>query len=72
MKNKIIRYGLPVLLWMVYTFPAIAQPVEPPTEEDPLEPDPTPIDNWILFLVFLSVALGICYFRNREIKNNAL
>lgn len=62
MKNQILKFGLWAFLWMVYTLPAIAQPDDPPTDEDPWEePDPTPIDNWVLLLILAGVAVGV-YF----------
>lgn len=63
MKNNILKFGLLAFLWMVYTLPAIAQPIEPPSEDDPFEPEPAPIDNWVVFLIFMSVAVGV-YFIN--------
>ena len=52
---------------MVYTLPAIAQPVDPPTDDDPLE-DPTPIDNWILLLILASVAVGVYFLMKHRRK----
>ncbi|WP_143736567.1 hypothetical protein [Moheibacter sediminis] len=58
MKNNILRYGLPAFMWLVFSLPALAQfnnPGDPPTEDDP---DPAPIDNWMLILVLAGIALG--------------
>jgi len=69
MKNQILKFGLLAFLWMVYTLPAIAQPVDPPGEEDPFEPeDPTPIDNWMLLLILASVAVGVYFLMKHRRK----
>lgn len=63
MKNNILKFALLAFFWMIYTLPLIAQPVDPPGEDDPFEPeDPTPIDDWMVLLILASAATGI-YFR---------
>ncbi len=59
MKNNIYKYGLLAIMWMVYTLPVLAGPIDPPTDDDPI--DPAPIDSWMMFLVFAGAALGM-YF----------
>lgn len=68
MKNNILKYGILAVLWVAYTLPAMAQfdPVDPPADDDPV--DPAPIDNWILVLVLAGIALGayLIIKRNRK------
>lgn len=45
-------------LWAIFTLPAMAGPVDPPGEDDPIYEDPTPIDNWMLLLILAGVAVG--------------
>jgi len=58
MKNNITKFGLLALIWLVYIVPVTAGPVDPPGGEDPPYIDPTPIDNWLLMLVFAAIAIG--------------
>lgn len=51
---------------MAYTLPAMAQPVDPPGEDDPIYQDPTPIDNWILLLLAGSFIGIYCLIRHRK------
>lgn len=68
MKNKIFKYGLGVILWAVFTLPALAGPVDPPGEDDPV--DPVPIDNAMILLILAAVILGFYYLKFRGIKTD--
>ncbi len=56
MKNNIYKYGLLAIIWMVYTLPVLAGPIDPPTDDDPI--DPVPVDNWMLLLLFAGITIG--------------
>jgi len=65
MKNKILKYAL-AMVWLIYTIPAIAGPVDPPGGDDPPFEDPTPIDSWMVALILAGIVLGIYYIRFRK------
>jgi len=44
-------------MWLAYTFPAMAGPVDPPGEDDPI--DPAPINKWALILIMAAITIGI-------------
>jgi len=72
MKNKILKYGISAIIWIVFTLPALAGPVDPPGGEDPPYVDPTPLDNWAILLVFAGIILGIYFvkkYRNMAMKS---
>jgi len=61
MKNKLIKSGLLLLMWLVYGLPVLAGPVDPPGGEDPPYIDPTPINQWEFMLIFAAIAVA-AYF----------
>lgn len=68
MKHKALHLSLFAFFWMAYTLPALAEPVTPPDEEDPVYQDPAPIDDWFPLLVFAGIILGMIYLVKRESK----
>lgn len=55
MKNIIFKYGLSAFFWCMLALHVAAQPIDPPMEDDPM--DPTPIDSWIFALVIIAAVL---------------
>lgn len=69
MKNNILKFSLPVIFFLTYTLPVLAQdgePGTPPAEDDPQ----TPLDNWQMLLVMVALIVGI-YFLTRRKKQTA-
>jgi hypothetical protein len=68
MKNKILKSGFSVLAFLIFTLPILAQddPNDPYAGDDPHE---TPIDNWMLLLVFVALVIGI-YFIVKARRNS--
>lgn len=71
MKMNVLKSGLLGILWMVYSLPILAGPVDPPGEDDPIYEDPTPIDNWMLLLLMGAVAVGIYFLVKYRRKSMA-
>lgn len=65
MKNKILKYGTAAILWLIYVFPVMADPVYPPSDENPDETQ-APIDQWLIVLILTGIILGIHYIRHRK------
>ncbi len=65
MKNNIYKYGLLAIMWMVYTLPALAGPIDPPTDDDP---DPVPVDEWLPYLFSIGLLVGLFYKIIKEAK----
>lgn len=64
MKNQLFKYLLPALLWTIYTIPAIADPNDPETEDDPL-----PADNWLIVLFIIAIMIAMHYlYKNKTLK----
>ena len=69
MKNKISKYGLLAILWLVYTFPAMAFPGSPDSGENEQEmQDGTPIDNWELVLLVVAITIGFYFLMKHKKK----
>ncbi len=64
MKKTILQYGLPIILWFMFTAPALADDtVDPPGDVDP---DPAPIDQKLYILIFCAILLGIYWIKARK------
>ena len=66
MKSNFLKFGLIAFFALFYSLPALAQG-SGGDEHDGEDPDPTPIDNWVLFLVLAGVAVGAYFImKNRR------
>lgn len=68
--NTIIKSGFLALMWLVYTIPAIAGPVDPPGEDDPI--DPVPLNMWEFVLICAAITIGIFFLVKSFRRNNCL
>lgn len=68
MKNKTLKNSILLILWLAYTFPVLADPLDPDPSEDPPYEDPTPIDNWEVLLIIMGIGCG--YFLIRQYQRN--
>lgn len=57
MKTKILKYVLSTFM-MIYTLPLWANPDFPPSQEDP-EYQEAPIDEFLPWLLFIGLLLGM-------------
>lgn len=70
MKNKISKYGLLAILWLVYTLPVLAGPPDSPDsgENEQEMQDGTPIDNWELVLLVVAITIGFYFLMKHKKK----
>lgn len=64
MISKIFRSILPILLFLMARL-LLAGPIDPPIEDDPV--DPVPIDNWWPLLFLFGIGLAIIHLNKRKI-----
>lgn len=70
MKNKLLKHGILMFLWLTYMLPVLAGPGGGDGDgEGEGDPDPgTPIDNWMLLLILAGIAVGIYFIMKSKRK----
>lgn len=64
MKKYIYKF-MTISIWLMLMKPLWAGPLDPPGEDDPI--DPVPIDNWTLLLIIAGATVG-AYYLMRQYK----
>ena len=68
MKNYLLKSELAALIFFTLILPLMAQLDEPPIEDDP---NPAPIDNWMVLLIFIAFSVGAYFIWKARQKQTA-
>lgn len=68
--KKYISKSILAICWLIISIPLMAAPpVDPDGSDDPLPPiDPTPIDNYLLVLMFVAIMIGTYWLYRKKWK----
>lgn len=71
MKNNILKLSLPVIFFLIYTLPLMAQTIDPPDTSDDPEYQETPIDNWQILLLLAGIVVGLYFMRKYRLAGKS-